>query len=589
MDNAQLLSQYCYWNKIKPPLGFSVQKQIFDTASMDAENPQTLEELIEELTPRNTKPFPFPLAFFIANELLTRAEQNEIDLNTARILDPEIGSGKLLYALITLLQKKTKQPIDQILNRITGLSINPTNVQNFTYIMELMLLHKKTKTTESIHLHVTDPFTYSHSEPYEIILSAIPPTLRLPHKTQEHLNSSNPNKADSTPLTNEPYLWYFNLIPKHSSPYGVASITITQNDYTLEETPPAALLRKWLIEEELIDHILKIKLPIKSKQPKFITVSFLTHRPSPTMNDKIRIHTIDSVEEIETLPRNWGNSPDMQVSIPKNIELPWNPSVDPTVQKAISIITKQPLMLKDYIQIHPNINTGRDSLYTLSGKQDKNGNYIKRFKNKTFLVEEELTVPLVRPTLNSDENTLENMKTRILYPYATHEEYSHLPTILPEEYLQETYPNAYSYLKEVQLLLEKRPSRHCNLESTQWYAYSNSPPSPVLPVPSPVLYVATKFISSPVFMKVNRKPVLALNGLILEVVNEDWDIIQAVLNSSVFARYLQYTLTPNSRGMYELTESSFEGFTFPEFTDLQRKGLRVTDGADRDKIIVLSY
>lgn len=585
MDTAKILSTYCALNKLKPTAEFSVQKQIFDTPLL-SEEPLTLETVIEKLTPKTTKSVPFPLAFFIANELIMRAEQNEIDLTTARILDPEIGSGSLLYAFITLLHKKTKQPIDHILNRITGLSLNNLHIQNFTYILELMLLHKKIKTTESINLYTSDPFTYRHESTYDILLTTLPTSLRFPKKVQTHIAALTNTLLPTELSTPEPYLQYFSLAKTITSPYSVSSITLTPNDYTLENSPSAEALRKLLIEQELLDHVLKIKLPKKGKHEQYTTVSFLTNRLSPSPTDKARVHTIDSIEELETLPKNWGNSPDMQILLPGNLNNPWDASVDPAIRKALNIITTQPNFLTEHIQVYPSVDTGRDTLYTLPGKQDKNGHYIKRIKNQVFLIEEELTVPLIKLTPRSDETALNKTRTRVIYPYRKNENGKTL--LIPEEELCSYFPNAYEYFKTVKPLLDKRPSQKKKETKENWYEYASPPPSLI---DSFALVTALKFPahSSPTLMNVNRVPSLIINGLALKIINEDTDIIQAVLNSSVFSRYLTYILKPNMKGEYQLTEEVFKEFTIPSFTDLQRKGIRITDGSDRDRIIVTAY
>ncbi|MBI2617834.1 SAM-dependent DNA methyltransferase [Candidatus Kaiserbacteria bacterium] len=214
--------------------------------------------------------------------------------------------------------------------------------------------------------------------------------------------------------------------------------------------------------------------------------------------------------------------------------------------------------LHEYV---PRFTTGiatlRNDLYIF--KAPAVDGYITVEKDgKTFQIEEEITVSIIKPNRIKTEAQLAQNQERILYPYKI-SEHNKKPSLILESEFQDRFPGAYSYLKHFKSELEKRSSD----PGASWYAFGRSQALDgfgekiIFPMMS----------DRPVFLHVKNPNTLIYCGYALYPQSKEKTIILLkVLNSPIFWNYLSNTSKNYSGGYKSMAKNYVKKFSIPDFS-----------------------
>ena len=124
--------------------------------------------------------------------------------------------------------------------------------------------------------------------------------------------------------------------------------------------------------------------------------------------------------------------------------------------------------LGDIANIHVGITTLADKIYIMPLiKIEKNYIFLQSKFNDIIKIEKEILKPIIK--VSTLKNNKEEIKEYILFPYKkVNKKYQ----IIPEQELQEKYPNAYNYLLNMKDYLDKRDNGKPN--SVSWYAFGRT-------------------------------------------------------------------------------------------------------------------
>lgn len=232
-------------------------------------------------------------------------------------------------------------------------------------------------------------------------------------------------------------------------------------------------------------------------------------------------------------------------------------------QNNIKRIEMLPISLSDLVNIRVGVATCKDTIYFIDGDTLVNGYYIKSYKSQDYLIESDITKPIIKVSdLKSQEDVNCNTR-RIIFPY---HKINNKVALISEGQLKEKYPECYKYLLAAKEELAGRDKGRT--EYLEWYAYARTQG---LNFWGRKLLTPT-FSAEPRFLLENVYDSLFCNGYaifekeddgLFNGTHVDLDALSKILNSKVMDYYVRNT-SVQIEGGYPCYQKNFiEHFRLP--------------------------
>jgi len=231
-------------------------------------------------------------------------------------------------------------------------------------------------------------------------------------------------------------------------------------------------------------------------------------------------------------------------------------------------------------KIKVGIATLKDALYFVDGKLKYKDCLIKEWKNKNYLIEEEITRSIVKIGMIGGEEQIRDNTLRIIFPY---KKANGIYTLINEEQLNQQFPGCYKYLITIKNELSKRDKGKKIYPI--WYAYGRGQG---LNNHGPKLLTPT-FSNKPNFMLDKNKDSLYCNGYAIYY-KGNLRTLQKVLNSIVMDYYIKKTSISIESGYWCYQKNFIERFSIPEFTTQENYFLENTRSKEKiDDFLIKKY
>lgn len=179
-----------------------------------------------------------------------------------------------------------------------------------------------------------------------------------------------------------------------------------------------------------------------------------------------------------------------------------------------------------------------------------------------FPIEKGICRDIVNSNKLSRSVELDDLKEKVIFPYNDADK----PTILDEEYIADTYPLAYKYLKHKKSILATRDKGEGKYE--KWFAFGRT---------QSLEKIATKMFfpkysdRTPSFIINDDKDMLFYNGqAVVGHSVEEMLVIKKIMESSIFWYYIKTTSKPYSSNYFSLNGNYIRNFGICDLNDAEK-------------------
>ena len=201
---------------------------------------------------------------------------------------------------------------------------------------------------------------------------------------------------------------------------------------------------------------------------------------------------------------------------------------------------------------------------------------------KMFYIERDFTKKIIKPNKIKNISALTRNKERIIYPYQLENDKAR---VLSEKYIKTKFPLAYKYLLYIKddLTLRDKGKK----DYSEWYAYGRS---------QGVSDFGKKIIlpmmdNKPSFIIVNDVDTLIYCGYAIFPKNDDdYKILEKILNSKVMWYYIKKTSKNYSGGFKSFAKNYVKNFSIPNLSHSEKQKLiSLKDSFEVDKFLWEKY
>lgn len=519
---------------------------------------------------------PEAITSFMAREAVDRCADGGFDLDVLTVLDPAVGCGALLVAVLRELVVRTGQPASVVAGRLHGVDVSPDSVRRAELLIGLACLALGDRRQPQVQLAVADALRDEvfDSRRFPLVI-ANPPYVRYQQLDPE-VRADLASRFDSCKEGNfNLYFPFFEVGHARLEDAGVLAYITPNGFFTSKSAGP---LRRWLTASGLLDTVVDFGHHRVFEALTYTAVSFGRRR---TGRHPLAYLDVAGLPGLAALPDRLGDAPATTVSV-DDLEAPRWRLVGPDTKQTVDTIRATGTRLDQLAQVRYGLATLRDRLYLLDGERDPHGTLVARVGSESYPIEEAVTRRCVKVSKVRDAAALAAVRARVIYPYVTTPDGQ--VRVLDEDVLAARYPGAYRYLSAVRGELAQRDKGRKTYAA--WFAYGRTqglvPLGPKLLTP---LYAAT-----PRFLRDDTADSLFVNGC--AVVPSDarqLDLLELVLNSGVCRLYIEATANAISGGFYAYQKTQLGGFGVPPLTSAEVAELAALPPRERDLALADVY
>ena len=227
---------------------------------------------------------------------------------------------------------------------------------------------------------------------------------------------------------------------------------------------------------------------------------------------------------------------------------------------ATVVIEATGVQIRDYCSSRHGIATLSNDTYIFKPVLEDDQYLYIDLEGTRYPIEKEICRDIVNPNKLNTIDDFESLIEKVVFPY--HIEDGRALVYTPNE-MKQRFPNALTYLKANKKKLLGRDKGNISAYP-QWYAFGRTQS---LVMPRYKLFFP-KFANKPLRCVICDAPDLMLYNGLAFVNNNDRKlrILKAIIESSLFWRYIQANAKPYASGYYSLSGVDIKHFGIPNFT-----------------------
>lgn len=254
----------------------------------------------------------------------------------------------------------------------------------------------------------------------------------------------------------------------------------------------------------------------------------------------------------------------------------WNLVNDISMVEFINKIENIGQPFKKLYSTRNGIATLKNDVYKFTPtRSDRNYHYLLD-GDTLFPIEKKICRNLVNANKIKNEDDIVSLRERVIFPYDTN------CRIFSESVMKLDYPKAYVYLLKKKKILATRDKGSRSYE--KWYAYGRRQS---MDINSYKLFFP-HICERPNFVICRDKDLLFYNGMaIVSDSIEDLEVIQKIMQSNLFYKYIQNTTKDYSSGYISMSRNYLKNFGIPDMDEEQKQAL--LNSTDVERLLLELY
>ena len=504
-----------------------------------------------------------------------------------KVIDLSCGSGAFILGLLKYYVSNHKKTVIQcIKDNIYGVDILDYNIKRCKLLIVLFgLIHNEIVVEEDINIHVADSLKKKWEMKFDVVVGN-PPYVKF-QDLDENVRDYLLNKWETTKLgTYNLYFAFFELGLKVLKENGKLGY-ITPNNYFTSLS--GEYLRAFFQSKKCVYKIIDFSCTKVFDVQTYTAITFLNKK----YNEGIEYDKIEEGEKTATFLKNIKTTVNLysDLSIKK-----WRLLCDEE-RKNIYAIENSGDTLNSLFNICVGIATLKDDAYTFIPLKEKNGLYYVIENGVEYTIEIKATRPLVKISEMKCQKDIENNQKRIIFPYRIGKD--NKPLLIDETEFEKKFPKCYEYLLTKKNILENRGKGNHVYKPFYAYGRTQTLNKKGVKILTPTFSQYPRFLidnhSEGLFTngygiypdKQRNASLFSLNPIAQE---ENFDVVQKILNSSIMDYYVKKT-SVSIEGGYPCYQKNFiERFTIPNLTNDEICLLRTMDSLnDIDCFLMRKY
>lgn len=471
-----------------------------------------------------------------------------------KISDIAMGCGGFLFNASIVLKNITGKSYSEIFrNNIFGLDIQEYSVNRTKLLLSLLALQSGEDIKEfEFNLFQGDSLDFEWSlkiddfNGFSMILG------NPPYVCARHLDDATKTKLMNWEVCNsgnsDLYIPFFQIAIENLALNGILGF-ITMNSFFKSLNGRA--LREYFRRRELAFSIIDFgsEQIFKSKNT-YTCICFIENR-----NQNFISYGYHESE-------NLGDKHSFNV-IPYNIldsKKGWNLRDNETISK----IESTGIPFGELYKTRHGIATLKNEIYIFR-PIDEDEEYYYLQNGSLYKIEKGICKDIVNSNKLSRQISLFDLKEKVIFPYGNQEK----PKLLPEEFIADTFPEAYKYLQNKRKVLDQRDKGKGKYES--WFAFGRT--QSLERIKNKMFFPKYSDIT-PNFLINSEDDLLFYNGLaVVGSSDTEMEILKKVLESRVFWYYIKSTSKPYSSNYYSLNGNYMRNFGICDLNDSEMKFL----------------
>lgn len=504
-----------------------------------------------------------------------------------KVIDLSCGSGAFILGLLKYYVSNHKKTVIQcIKDNIYGVDILDYNIKRCKLLIVLFgLIHNEIVVEEDINIHVADSLKKKWEMKFDVVVGN-PPYVKF-QDLDENVRDYLLNNWETTKLgTYNLYFAFFELGLKVLKENGKLGY-ITPNNYFTSLS--GEYLRAFFQSKKCVYKIIDFSCTKVFDVQTYTAITFLNKK----YNEGIEYDKIEEGEKTATFLKNIKTTVNLysDLSIKK-----WRLLCDEE-RKNIYAIENSGDTLNSLFNICVGIATLKDDAYTFIPLKEKNGLYYVIENGVEYTIEIKATRPLVKISEMKCQKDIENNQKRIIFPYRIGKD--NKPLLIDETEFEKKFPKCYEYLLTKKNILENRGKGNHVYKPFYAYGRTQTLNKKGVKILTPTFSQYPRFLidnhSEGLFTngygiypdKQRNASLFSLNPIAQE---ENFDVVQKILNSSIMDYYVKKT-SVSIEGGYPCYQKNFiERFTIPNLTNDEIGLLRTMDSLnDIDCFLMRKY
>lgn len=468
-----------------------------------------------------------------------------------KVCDPACGSGAFLIEAALFFKEKYDLKFSEIYSRyLFGVDILPTSVERTKTILSLLGVINGEDENFVFNISVGDSLTIDWSllfgnTKFNFVVGN-PPYVRtknLRTDVRDKIKQWETASFGNVDL----YIPFFELALSILEKEGRVGFITPSTYFTAVN---ARLLRGFLSASRHVSKIIDFNgWQIFEGATTYTAVTILSKSPNEIVEYSL-VDDIKKIDKLDTLKFE-------RISSETFSDADWRLLPKKDAEKIFRIENAGSPLFKYVDRFVTGVATLSNDLFIL--KDDGNSLIEIEHDGSKFFVERKITKKIIKPNKVKSLAALQRNNERIIYPYILGKD--NRAYVMPEEMLITNFPHAYQYLLAIKSRLALRDKGKKKYEA--WYAYGRSQglntfgKKIILPMMN----------NKPTFITVEDEETLIYCGYaIFPKREEDFPILEKILNSELMWFYLYKTSKNYSGGFKSFAKNYIKNFSVPEFS-----------------------
>lgn len=521
---------------------------------------------------------------FIVSEALSSHDGQSVD--RLCFADIACGTGAFLQTVVEHLKDKTQKTYAEIFSdNIFGLDISIYTIERAKILLSLLAVSNgEDRATYNFNLFVGNALDFnwgkveSNFKGFDAVIGN-PPYVRAKHISEESkklMLNWEVTKSGNPDL----YIPFFEIGLKNLKDGGYLGF-ITVN--TFKRSVNARNLREYFKENRFCVSIIDFgSQQIFDNKSTYTCIVSVTKSKSDIVN-----YVKGSSEEIKNKSLKPSNGIKYKILDSNKGWLLNKTDILENIEK----IESKGISLGDKYSIKNGLATLSNDIFIFK-PVDEDDKYYYHQNGKLHKIEKAICRDIIKPNRLKSEEEIPLLKEKIIFPYQTSDNQLSLfetgkgkLTVFDEDYFQDSFPNAYQYLKYNQCQLLNRdkgkPVKYKWFEFGRTQAINDSGKKLLFP------YMA----GQPYFVYTNQEDLLLYAGYAIFCESErELKILKRILESSVFWYYIKNTSKPYSGNFYALAKNYVKDFGICALTHGEEDFLLKSDSLnERNEFLIDKY